>query len=227
MWVIDHSNGYVYVGEDRVGQLGASEILVLQCLMEDVGQLKEKDALLDYAWPQKVVAPNSLTVAIKNIRKVFSVKPCSLEIKTHHGRGYSLSGDVSEVSIVERLPEKGDGNLSVVVSNTDASIVVKQNESRKFNANSLLSWVRYIFLLIVLFFFIFVSALVWGYDKKLYCEEIVPNVKVCGTRVLNAKDKEQMKSGIDVHSKSLERRYSLYVYGYNYSPKNFVYYSVL
>ncbi|MBS4687047.1 winged helix-turn-helix domain-containing protein [Aeromonas sobria] len=139
MWVIERSCGNVYFSNERVGQLGSSEVVVLEYLIDNLGQLKEKGELLDFAWPQKIVSPNSLTVAIKNIRKVFSVRKCALEIRTHHGKGYSLHGDVSEVTIVDEFAsvsiEQVETERSDAVSGlTDTTSIARvENEKKIYN----------------------------------------------------------------------------------------------
>lgn len=232
MWVIDRGSGYVFFNNDRVGQLGTSEILVFQFLSENLDALKSKNEILDYAWPQKVVAPNSLTVAIKNIRKVFSARPCSIEIKTHHGRGYSLHGDINEVALVEQRHdgldekiERGDLNIEPLSPSIVNSTTSQENVSAKFtNLASVVKKMVGISLCIML---ASAAALVWGYNKKIYCEEIVSSVIACGTRSLNENHKVQLKKQVEEQVASHEERYTRYVYGYNYSPKNLVFYPVM
>lgn len=50
---------------------------------------------------------------------------------------------------------------------------------------------------------------------------------VCGTKILYEKNTKQLKAELESFMAQHGNRYSLYVYGYNYSPKNFSVYPVL
>ncbi|MGL4778479.1 MAG: winged helix-turn-helix domain-containing protein, partial [Aeromonas veronii] len=69
---LNESSGELIWDGTVISQLSSSEIQVLQCLLERPDELVEKEILLEAGWPSKVVQQNSLTVAIKNIRKALA-----------------------------------------------------------------------------------------------------------------------------------------------------------
>lgn len=232
MWIVERHSGHVYFNDERVNQLGASEVLLLECLIASVGQVKNKHDLLDFAWPKKIVAPNSLTVAIKNIRKVFSMKTTTLEIKTHHGKGYSLHGDLQEISIVDEFSESTtleveiSGSMDGIIEEESVTFVDVIDDDSKMGIserNSGKNKIKSLLVTLIILVIMSASVVVWGYDKKVYCEEIISGSVVCGTRVLHEKEINIIKE----HILSQKEKASKYVYGYNYTPKNIVVYSVI
>ncbi|MNQ77393.1 hypothetical protein D3C85_922580 [compost metagenome] len=76
----------------HLARLSRSETLLLEHFITHAELLLSQDNLLDAGWPQTIVAPNTLVVAIKNIRKHISKTKASIE--TIHRRGYIFhSGD--------------------------------------------------------------------------------------------------------------------------------------
>ncbi|UXB09951.1 winged helix-turn-helix transcriptional regulator (plasmid) [Aeromonas dhakensis] len=241
MWVIEQSTGYVFFKNERVGQLGTSEILVFQFLSDSLGELRSKTALLDYAWPQKVVAPNSLTVAIKNIRKIFSARPSPIEIKTHHGKGYSLHGDISGIVLVDQrvksLQEDGsdeENEPDDLSSEPLAWPTTSDVEPQTERATKFISWIIRVKTMIwislcamLCITFALASALLFAYNKPVHCEEIMSNLVVCGITNLHENDKALLKRNIEEQITSQGKRYTRYVYGYSYSPKKLVFYPAM
>ncbi|MFM5751452.1 transcriptional regulator [Aeromonas veronii] len=82
------NSGELLVNGSTTAHLSSSEILVLQCLMDQPDVLVSKEALMEAGWPSKVVQQNSLTVAIKNIRKALAEITDGPIIETRHRRGY-------------------------------------------------------------------------------------------------------------------------------------------
>src|SRR6266478_700283 len=71
----------------------AFEILVV--LLEQRGQVVDKDALMRQVWPDTAVEENNITVAISALRKALGETPASRKwIVTIPGRGYSFVGEV-------------------------------------------------------------------------------------------------------------------------------------
>lgn len=80
-----------YVTPENTTKLSASETRILQYLIENSGDVISRETLLEIGWPEKVVVPNSLNVAIANLRKAFKNK--SDIIITIKGTGFTIAED--------------------------------------------------------------------------------------------------------------------------------------
>lgn len=72
-----------------LGRLNNSEYGVITCLYENKDKIVSHDELLTAGWPSKIVAPNSLNVAIKNIRTHLGKAHFEGVIETHVKKGFS------------------------------------------------------------------------------------------------------------------------------------------
>ncbi|WP_429066212.1 winged helix-turn-helix domain-containing protein [Aeromonas bestiarum] len=205
VWLIALDERYVYYRGDRVGQLGHSEVLLLQHLYSHMAEVIAKDELLHCAWPNKVVEQNSLTVAIKNIRKILSSRATTIEVKTHHGRGYSLHGDRQELDFISTFT-CNDGDEFEIKSS-----IVQYN----MKPNTKLQVFRFM-KLALLCFSIFTSILFFKLNNKVDCYEAIGGVSICSTRPLTPEERHTIKESLDLHGK----HYRKYIYGCNFSTKN-------
>jgi len=68
---------------------------ILRVLLEQRGNVVDKDALMRQVWPDTAVEENNITVAISSLRKALGETPASPKwIVTVPGRGYSFVGEV-------------------------------------------------------------------------------------------------------------------------------------
>lgn len=88
-FVFKKESGDLSYGERRLGRLNGSESEVLVHLYLHRGELVLRDELLDVGWPTKIVTPNSLNMAIKNIRACFEKLNLDDVIITHVKKGFS------------------------------------------------------------------------------------------------------------------------------------------
>ncbi|WOE67602.1 winged helix-turn-helix domain-containing protein [Aeromonas allosaccharophila] len=72
-------------------RLSSAESLILVELLEQAGQICSKDGLLNVGWEGKPISPNSLTVAIANLRRYLSSPTPEVEIRSIPKKGYMLS----------------------------------------------------------------------------------------------------------------------------------------
>jgi DNA-binding winged helix-turn-helix (wHTH) protein/TolB-like protein len=83
---------------EREGQavaLSGKAFEILRVLLEQRGEVVDKDALLRQVWPDTAVEENNITVAISSLRKALGETPASPKrIVTIPGRGYSFVGEV-------------------------------------------------------------------------------------------------------------------------------------
>lgn len=77
-----------FIIKDNVTKLSTSESLVLTHLITHSGEIVSRETLLEVGWPEKIVVPNSLNVAIANLRKAFRHK--AELIVTIKGCGFML-----------------------------------------------------------------------------------------------------------------------------------------
>ena len=74
----------------RVVRLSSAESLIFSYLLDHQDEVCDKDLLLDIGWLGRPISPNSLNVAIANIRRHFVSSPQTLDIRSTPKKGYSL-----------------------------------------------------------------------------------------------------------------------------------------
>src|SRR6267378_7529133 len=83
---------------ERDGQavaLSGKAFEILRVLLEQRGEVVDKDALMRQVWPDTAVEENNITVAISSLRKALGETPANPRwIVTIPGRGYSFVGEV-------------------------------------------------------------------------------------------------------------------------------------
>src|SRR6266404_3146045 len=83
---------------ERDGQavaLSGKAFEILRVLLEQRGEVVDKDALMRQVWPDTAVEENNITVAISALRKALGETPANPKwIVTIPGRGYSFVGEV-------------------------------------------------------------------------------------------------------------------------------------
>ena len=93
------------LADNRPVELGARAFDVLMALIEAQGTVVSKDALLERAWPDRIVEENNLAIQILALRKALGAERGL--IRTVFGRGYQFTGEIRVVSPspdVERTP---------------------------------------------------------------------------------------------------------------------------
>ncbi|WP_421335603.1 winged helix-turn-helix domain-containing protein [Aeromonas veronii] len=96
------SGDLVWCGKP-LARLSRSETLLLSHFIDHAELLRSQDDLLSAGWPKSIVAPNTLVVAIKNIRKNLSETSSSIE--TVHRRGYIFHPGKEPTRIISSLTE--------------------------------------------------------------------------------------------------------------------------
>jgi DNA-binding winged helix-turn-helix (wHTH) protein len=74
----------------RVVRLSSAESLIFSYLLDHHDEVCDKELLLDIGWLGRPISPNSLNVAIANIRRHFTSVPQILDIRSTPKKGYSL-----------------------------------------------------------------------------------------------------------------------------------------
>jgi len=94
-----------------IGRLNAIEGRILLALVSSSGNIIDRDELLDTAWPNKSVTPNSLNVAVKKIRSIFHNIINDEIIITHFKKGFSWN-EKYQIEIFEANPAQGVNDFS-------------------------------------------------------------------------------------------------------------------
>lgn len=120
-----------------LGRLNTSESYVLMHLYLHKGDLVSKDTLLDIGWPGKVVTPNSLNMAIKNIRSCFEKINCDDVIITHVKRGYSWNpAYLLIIEDIEKDENADKGNDITHPSTSESSSTALANDIERHKHRS-------------------------------------------------------------------------------------------
>lgn len=82
-------------------RLSEAECQILTHLLLHAGKVCSKETLLQMGWGGRPISPNSLTVAIANLRRYLVSQPAEVEIRSLPRRGYMLT---LFVPLKERMP---------------------------------------------------------------------------------------------------------------------------
>ncbi len=142
MLVFDRVSGRIFCNETEIGRLNYSERLIFELLISEKNKIVQKDALLAAGWPERIVVPNSLTIAIRNIRGALERAGIYNEPETIPKMGYRLSVDVGYIDgEPEKKKEQGESSspsnqeiLPMVDSASIPPIVKPRNNHFAFGA---------------------------------------------------------------------------------------------
>ncbi|WP_019615791.1 winged helix-turn-helix domain-containing protein [Psychromonas ossibalaenae] len=100
---------------DKKIQLPHSEIKILRLLLLQAGKVVEREDLLKIGWPDRVVSNNTLSVAIKSLRRKLLELGVESSITTVPSRGYYIEAEIlpAYFSLVEGF-ELDSESLAVI-----------------------------------------------------------------------------------------------------------------
>lgn len=214
MLAFDIHSGSIYWNSKLISRLSKSEGLIFIEMLEKINEFNSKDDLLNQGWPDRVVSPNSLVVAIKNIRKALQVTNTSFNIETIHRKGYILHGDNSCFKIIKKAPAKDSNSVEKIAPNINLSKINTKNINSKFSTYekksvddiSTLNSSRFITkkitlhiilkaaLLIYSIIIICLAIIFYSYSSDYYCYTYKLNNKVCGVFPLNNKNMKKIEN---------------------------------
>lgn len=133
----------VLVINNEAHALSKNEVLLLEHLYLRGGEVIPRDDLISTCWPDRVVSPVSLPVAIKHIRDVLRKATQNEVIKTHKSVGYSFQQDSLELAInsavYEQQINKAEIRQETPVDNSaeqnQQSLLVKAHGGKKISHN--------------------------------------------------------------------------------------------
>ncbi|MEC6815383.1 winged helix-turn-helix domain-containing protein [Photobacterium toruni] len=203
-----------YTNQETTTKLSASETKILQFLIDNSGEIISREKLLEIGWPDKVVVPNSLNVAIANLRKAFKSK--NEIIITIKGAGFTIANNtfiqqqfqpdvvIDKEQHPTEPPQSIDNNTenNTVNSEINHTTVVQKNKPLPA-----MTKIGYGICLIVMFAWIMLWVSSWQSPPCV----TVNNQKICGNiGLLNLQKLPQNLSGkntvyIDTTGKMYEK----------------------
>ncbi|MFM5592494.1 transcriptional regulator [Aeromonas veronii] len=176
MVYVDQFTGFVFSGDSVIGHLNQNELAIIKCLIEREGEVVSKDALLVVGWPGRIVVPNSVNMAIKNIRSILLKVTNEPLIVTLPREGYRLLPGVISMRAAE------DGSVAIASESTSITT------GKSLLDSHFVRWVKAFYQPVLSFRFIFlgvVVAILWAAvvsllrDREpLHCVEY-KNITVC------------------------------------------------
>lgn len=191
---IDSNIGFVVFNGENIGTLNSSELAIITYLIKREGQIVSKDELLIVGWPNRIVVSNSVNMAIRNIRAVFTRVTKKQVILTLPREGYKLIP--GEVSLIPETEVRENNADSVGTAKPITTIIV--DFLRRINGVSYY-WIVFFIISIILWVSLFNLI---SLDRELACVNLRDKV-VCATK------------GVDLSQDVLKNAPSggIYIYG--------------
>lgn len=114
--LFDKNAGKVLFAGKVIGKLNYSERLILEYLIAHPNEIASKDDLLAVGWPNRMVVPNSLNIAIRNIRNIFEIAGVEDEPETVPKYGFRLSAGIIKVADEEAKTLSVEVDMSTPVT---------------------------------------------------------------------------------------------------------------
>lgn len=182
-------------------------------MLEKINEFNSKDDLLNLGWPDRVVSPSSLVVAIKNIRKALQVTNTIFNIETIHRKGYILHGDQACFKIINKTLAKDNYSVEKTPPNINLSEINSKDTNSNFSTHeksaddisaltSSRSITKKIALQVIFRAVLFTYSIIiicftiifYSYSSDYYCYTYESNNKVCGVFPLNNKKIKNIES---------------------------------
>lgn len=210
--LLKHPEWDLFVNDKNLGRLNFAESKIITLLANSKGDILEKNYLLDNGWPSKVVSPNSLNVAVKNIRCYLDGIDYQDVIITHPKRGFSWNNEYRLEHEYRLEQEQEQEQDKLPSSAADATPTVVTVTSLINRGNSSLKMITFLSInTLLLTYIIFISSFYFIYKADLQCHKI-NDIVLCGVGALQQKD-------IKITNPSTQK----YVYGYTPSNRSFIY----
>ena len=113
----------------RVVRLSSAESLIFSYLLDHHDEVCDKDLLLNIGWLGRPISPNSLNVAIANIRRHFASSPQTLDIRSTPKKGYSLHLNCKVKSYYGKSEPTNSEPLSEPVSEPEPAVTAQSSST--------------------------------------------------------------------------------------------------
>lgn len=230
-------SGDVTWNSEVIARLSKSETLIFAALLKKLNQFSSKEELIEEGWPNKFVSPNSLAVAIKNIRKVLQETDGVFNIETVHRRGYILHGETDKIKynmIAQQPPCNSSKNKNEI--NTESKTTESCSEDvdgaiidmAEVNAKSIVqerhgSYFKQIFIKTLFSLYcvaiLSLSIIYFFSSGELYCYQLNEKTKICGVFELNKSKQQSIADNI-------KNNYGIYLYGYDNNDQDIKVHSI-
>ena len=203
-----------YTNQEATTKLSASETKILQFLIDNSGEIISREKLLEIGWPDKVVVPNSLNVAIANLRKAFKSK--NEIIITIKGAGFTIANNTFiqqqfQPEIIVDNEQHQPEQVQPIDNHTDNNVTGTDTNHTKVSSTNpsfpTTTKIGYSICLTVIFAWIMLWASSWQSPPCV----TINNQKICGNiELLNLQKLPQNLSGkntvyIDTTGKMYEK----------------------
>ena len=203
-----------YTNQEATTKLSASETKILQFLIDNSGEIISREKLLEIGWPDKVVVPNSLNVAIANLRKAFKSK--NEIIITIKGAGFTIANNTFiqqqfQPEIIVDNEQHQPEQVQPIDNHTDNNVTDTDTNHTKVSSTNpsfpTMTKIGYSICLTVIFAWIMLWASSWQSPPCV----TINNQKICGNiELLNLQKLPQNLSGkntvyIDTTGKMYEK----------------------
>ena len=203
-----------YTNQEATTKLSASETKILQFLIDNSGEIISREKLLEIGWPDKVVVPNSLNVAIANLRKAFKSK--NEIIITIKGAGFTIANNTFiqqqfQPEIIVDNEQHQPEQVQPIDNHTDNNVTGTDTNHTKVSSTNqsfpTMAKIGYSICLTVMFAWVMLWASSWQSPPCV----TVNNQKICGNiELLNLQKLPQNLSGkntvyIDTTGKMYEK----------------------
>lgn len=176
--VLDVGTGKVSRHGVVIGKLNYNERLILCYLIDHAGEIVSRDVLLNAGWPDRIVVPNSLNIAMRNIRALMEISGHPGEPETVPKHGFRLSKGIASHAEVE-WEKPHDDNISI--KNDDTRGLSNNPDYEMFNAykrvmgtikkQNLHSYLYYLYVFSCVSLAIAVFVFIEVKKPTLYCDE--------------------------------------------------------
>ncbi len=168
----DQENGRIYSDGVLIGTLNHNEKLILVHLIENQGDICTKEVLISIGWPNRIVVPNSLNIAIKKIRGVFenAKKDLGAELETVPKIGFRLN---SSLLFLEKLEYESSSELPQIKIRTAPPTSTHYRKKRVF--------LHTILIFSILIFSMYLWVTIISHTPNMTCaSDHEKDITVCG-----------------------------------------------
>ncbi|MFT2798983.1 winged helix-turn-helix domain-containing protein [Serratia sp. N21D137] len=201
--IVDSNTGFVFYSNKKIGALNIAEKKILLYLLSMKGEVAQKEDIISIAWENSVTVPNSLNVAIRNIRILLSKVSAESFIITIPRVGFSIPNySFFLVSSTSFINEQLDISLKKT-SEMTSFLPSSPLEIKHAMIKRIFKYFYTIFFSVVLLSLTFLNVIFFISKPVLTCYDYKQS-KYCGTF-------EEMG---DVHGYTDDK--AIYIFGRNY-----------
>lgn len=159
-------NFFIIINDEKF-KCPYSEYAILRILVENKGAFYSNEQLIALGWPERIVSPNSVPVAITNLRKMFKNHTPSRIIENIKNKGYTINKP--QVIFDSGLSASNNDVHSPKETETETETVTNVNESKGY----INRFLKFPLLIINLILFIYL-----GYTRYDFIDNVENEVDI-------------------------------------------------